>query len=238
MITLVQRLWGWLRHLLTFVERGEDRSEEWPHTVADIEPPKQVRKLDLFSYGPVLNPPHPDWKIELVDGELPEGAKVFDDGLVGVPHPLKTLADYADVDKLRAVYGATIPDAQLRRWALEAQNQIIRSREVNDRLWEIESQPAPEVPDSGYRPAGGIDAGTSPKTGIVMPPAVEDLTTREWCDLRLEKAYGIGQMPLTLAPGRSGFSMRHLNALARRAEQRDATLSAYDIAILRSRGLV
>lgn len=227
MITLVQRLWGWLRHLLTFVERGEDRSEEWPHTVADVEPPSYITEI----------------KTDL--DQMPPGSKVFDDGLIGVPHPLKTLADYADIDKLRAVYGKTIPDAQLIRWSLDAQDRLLRQltaqqrlAEINDRLAEIETEAPPKVPDSGYRPVSGPKAGTSAKTGIVLPPAVADLTTREWVDLRLEKAYGIGKMPSTVAPGRSGFSMRHLNTLARRAELRDATLSPYDLAVLRSRGLV
>lgn len=168
--------------------------------------------------------------------------KEFDDGLVGEDI---TDLDYGDVDELRRVYGpkGIIPDHKLVQWAADVQADRRRAAEVRERLRAIEAMQHLEPIDNGYRPASGPSAGTSPGTGIVYPPKVTDLTTKEWCELRLEQAYGLGKMPAILAADLTGaravgFSMRHLNGLIKRAEQRDASLTAYEIAILRSRGLV
>lgn len=162
--------------------------------------------------------------------------KRFADGQVG-----KDISDLdvSDLQELRRVYGpaGVIPDEKLQEWAREAQISNRRAWEIRSRLEEISRLPVDEPGDDGYRPAAGSSAGTSPKTGVVLPPAVTEPTVKEWADLRLEQAYGVIGMPPF--PGAAqGFSMRHLNTLRIRAARRDPSLSAYDLAILRSRGLV
>lgn len=149
--------------------------------------------------------------------------------------------DVTDLSELRRVYGGTVPDRKLIEWAIEAKRFASRQDEIRRRLAEIATDlPAP--PDDGYRPAAGEDAGTSPTTGVVYPPAVKEPTTKEWVDLRLEQAYGLQasgrpNLPRPVREQQAGFSMRYLNDLRRRAERRDASLSPYELAIIRSRGL-
>lgn len=163
--------------------------------------------------------------------------KRFADGLVGEDI---TDLDVTDIEELRRVYGKSpfLDDDRLQTWAKEARESKLHEDWVRGRLREIDALPKPEVENTGYIPVTGPKAGTSPKTGVVMPPVIQDLTTKEWVDLRLEQAYGKGNLPRPMAPGQAGFSMRYLTGLRNRAERRDASLSAYDLAILRSRGLV
>lgn len=144
--------------------------------------------------------------------------------------------DVSDLDELRRIYGSSpfLTDADLQRWAAEAKADYARRQEIEALLRAIPTD-LPEPPDDGYRPAGGPTAGTSPSTGIVYPPKVADQTTEQWVSLRLEQAYGPGGFRQVYP---SGYSMRYLVDLKRRAERRDSSLSAYELQILRSRGLV
>lgn len=157
--------------------------------------------------------------------------KRFADGQVG--EDISDL-DTSDVDELRRVYGraGVIPDDKLVDWAREAGADKTRKAEIDERLAEIEKENPPEPVNDGYFPVSGPSAGTSPKTGIVMPPAIDNATTKEWADLVLEKAYGTTRAQV----GNAGYSMRRLNEMRRRAEARIA--SPDEVLVLRSRGLI
>ena len=162
--------------------------------------------------------------------------KRFAGGLVGEDI---TNLDHSDLEALRRVYGTSpyITDEQLQRWAKEAGGHKEVQRRITERLAEIDALPKPEVENTGYIPVTGRDAGSDPKHGVVLPPKVDDLTTREWCDLRLEYEYGPSKTP-KLPYAAMGFSMRHLNRLRNMAEARAPHLTAFEIYVLRSRGLV
>jgi hypothetical protein len=257
-ITMICRALYWLRHLLTHTETGLDQPNgAWPHTYNDLDPSTKLADpthgqidLDIQQHVDDLEPPtlaeRTAWENTLQhrrDGGVrewtdPDGRrwKRFADGQVGEDI---TDLDVGDISELRRIYGPAgiIPDEKLQQWAADVQEDRRRAAEVRERLAAIEAEGLQPIKETGYVPVTGPKAGTSPKYGITMPPKVEDLTTTEWCDLKLEQAYGVGRQ-IRLPGSSQGFSMRHLNALRNRAEQRDPSLSAYDIAILRSRGLV
>lgn len=240
MIALLARLLRWVRGALTHTEHYDGPDGSWPHTYNDLQPelkapdPGDVERAEKASSPEIT---HYVESVEVAEKRIDGRFKLFADGLVGEDI---TDLDITNVDELRRVYGPAgiIPDEKLVQWAQEARAGTMRDQEIRDRIAEIEAQGPQPVENTGYIPVTGSKAGSSPKHGVVMPPKVTDLTTKEWCDLKLEKAFGLGKLPSTVRPGVSGFSMRYLNGLRNRAEARDPSLSAYDIAILRSRGLV
>lgn len=242
MIGLLLRVLGWLSRALRHVETGHDQPKgAWEHTYNDLDP---STKLPSATIPEADEAPEHRAHIDAAEAatartewtdEHGRKFKRFADGQVGEDI---TELDITNVDELRRVYGPAriISDDKLVQWAQEAKGSVqdpVRQAELRKRLTELESEALTPPVDDGYRPVSGINAGTSPKTGVVLPPKVDDLTTQEWVTLKLEQAYGKGAVAM---PAGAGYSMRYLNQLHRKAEMRAA--SAYELSILRSRGLV